>query len=69
MSIIGAYISNHRVMEKNIYTVENVLTAGIYNTCLWVSLSVVHPKWHPIPYLMHYFSPGPLGNRALFRIQ
>ena len=20
---------------------------------------MLHPKWHPIPYIVHYFSPGP----------
>ena len=23
--------------------------------------TVLHPKWHPIPYVVHYFSSGPIG--------
>jgi hypothetical protein len=22
----------------------------------------LHPKWHPIPFIVHYFGPGPWSN-------
>ena len=29
----------------------------------------MRPKWHPIPFIGHYFWPGPIGNRVLFGIK
>ena len=23
-------------------------------------------QWHPIPYIVHYFCPGPIGDMVLF---
>ena len=25
----------------------------------------LRPKWHPIPYIVHYFWPGPIGSKAV----
>ena len=29
----------------------------------------MRPKWHPIPYVLHYYWPGPMGNRVPFETQ
>jgi hypothetical protein len=29
----------------------------------------MHTKWHPIPYIVHYFGPGSVENRVPFRMQ
>ena len=43
---------------------------GDVSSCLWRRSCVIglqpSPKWHPIPYVVHYFWPGSIGNRAPF---
>ena len=58
-----------------------VVPQSIPQLCLAVSspaLLGLHPKWHPIPFTVYYFGPGPirvlvkrsaLGNRVPIRMQ
>ena len=46
---------------------STTVCVNVYFLRLWTFLKhCVCPKWHPIPYVVHFIGSGPIGNRVPF---
>lgn len=48
-------------LMKSIICLAGILVGG------WEDTEWLCPKWHPVPYVVHYFSPGPRQSSILCR--